>query len=52
MTDEERRFTNGRVKSGEGPMFLTIISVMEAFLDQIGSTVRPAPPVGIIIAIL
>ncbi|MEO5725613.1 MAG: hypothetical protein ABI134_32035 [Byssovorax sp.] len=31
MTDEERRFTNGRFKSGEGPMFLTIISVMEAF---------------------
>jgi hypothetical protein len=31
MTDEERKYTNGRVKNGEGPMFLVILSVMEAF---------------------
>jgi hypothetical protein len=31
MTDEERKYTNGRVKNGEGPMFLLIVSVMEAF---------------------
>lgn len=31
MTSEERRNANGRLRNGEGSMFLTLISVMEAF---------------------
>lgn len=31
LTDEERRYSNGRFRNGEGQMYLTILSVMEAF---------------------
>jgi hypothetical protein len=31
MTDEERKSSNGRIRKGEGPMQLVVISVMEAF---------------------
>ena len=31
LTDEERRYSNGRFRNGEGKMYLTILSVMEAF---------------------
>lgn len=31
MTDEERKSSNGRIRKGEGPMHLVVISVMEAF---------------------
>jgi hypothetical protein len=30
-TDEERRNSNGRIRTGEGPQFLTLISIIEAF---------------------
>lgn len=31
LTDEERRYSNGRFRNGEGQMYLTILAVMEAF---------------------
>jgi hypothetical protein len=31
MTDEERKYSNGRIRTGEGPQFLTLIAIMEAF---------------------
>jgi hypothetical protein len=31
MTDDERKYTNGRVRTGEGLQFLTLIDIMEAF---------------------
>jgi hypothetical protein len=31
LTDEERKSSNGRIRKGEGPMQLVVISVMEAF---------------------
>ena len=31
MTDDERKYTNGRIRTGEGPQFLTLIDIMEAF---------------------
>lgn len=31
MTDDERKNSNGRIRKGEGPMQLVVISVMEAF---------------------
>ena len=31
MTDEERRYSNGRFRNGEGEMYLTVLSVMEKF---------------------
>jgi hypothetical protein len=31
MTDDERKYSNGRIRTGEGPQFLTIIAIMEAF---------------------
>ena len=31
MTDEERKYSTGRIRNGEGQQFLTLISIMEAF---------------------
>jgi hypothetical protein len=31
MTDEARKYSNGRIRTGEGPQFLTLIAIMEAF---------------------
>lgn len=31
MTDEERKYSNGRIRNGEGLMYLTVLSVVEAF---------------------
>lgn len=31
MTDDERKFTNGRIRDGEGLQFLKLIDIMEAF---------------------
>jgi hypothetical protein len=31
MTDDERRYSNGRIRVGEGTQFLTLIDIMEAF---------------------
>ena len=31
MTDDERKYTNGRIRTGEGAQFLTLINIMEAF---------------------
>jgi hypothetical protein len=31
MTDDERRYSNGRIRAGEGTQFLTLIDIMEAF---------------------
>ena len=31
MTDEERKYSNGRIRNGEGPQFLTLIAIIEAF---------------------
>lgn len=31
LTDDERKNSNGRIRKGEGPMQLVVISVMEAF---------------------
>ncbi len=31
LTDQERKYSNGRFRAGEGKMYLTVLSVMEAF---------------------
>ncbi len=31
MTDEERKYSNGRIRNGEGSQFITLIGIMEAF---------------------